>query len=381
MTALFALRTTFFPLAIAAALFAGFCGHALALTNSEGDTLETTKATATEKLAVVRRAIDGAIVPGYRAFDAATGAETFAIGKLCETPSSDALDRARSGFSDLVETWSAVEFVKFGPVMEDNRADRILYFPDRRGLGLRQVQGLIAEPDDSIASGDRLAQKSVAVQGLGALEFVLYGDGADALGEADGSRRCGFARAIAENLSTMADRIVRGWTETDGIVGRLTAPKPSDPAYRSADDSLKAVAEIFIHGFEAMRDLRLTPAMGEDETSARPNLFLFRGSDLTLASLRANYAGLSKLFATSQIATLVPESQAYLENSIAFEFENADRTLARMTPPLSDLATSSENRQALTYLLIVTNSLQKQFAGQLSPALGLSAGFSSLDGD
>ena len=332
---------------------------------------------------MVRQAIDGAIVPGYRAFDSGRRGRDEASPSMqaLRHPSSDALDRARTGFSDLVETWSAVEFVKFGPVMEDNRADRILYFPDRRGLGLRQVQGLIAEPDDSIASGAALAHKSVAVQGLGALEFVLYGEGAEALGGADGSGRCSFAQAIAENLSTMADRIATGWTAKDGIVERLTNPKAGDPAYRSADDSLKEITETFIHGFEAIRDLRLTPAMGEDEKSARPNLFLFHRSDLTLASMRANYAGLSKLFETSKLTTLLPEGQAYLKNAIRFEFENADLTLAKMTPPLSDVATSSEDRQALSYLLIVTNSLQKQFAGQLSPALGLSAGFSSLDGD
>ena len=376
MTAYSLVRTIF-----AAALFAGFGGSALAQTNSEGDTLDTTKATAGEKLAVVSAAIDAAIVPGYRAFAKAARAETSAIAALCKTPSPDALGSVRNGFSDLVEAWSAVEFVKFGPVMEDNRADRILFFPDRRSLGLRQVQSLIAKPDDSIASGEALAHKSVAVQGLGALELVLYGDGAEALGGTNGIDRCGFARAITENLSTMADRIVTGWTAQDGIVEHLTVPKAGDPAYRSADDSLKEIVEIFIHGFEAMRDLRLTPAMGEDEKNARPKLFLFHRSNRTLASLRANYAGLSKLFETSKVTALLPESQAYLKNAIRFEFENADRTLAAMEPPLSDLATSSEDRQALTYLLIVTNSLQKQFAGQLSPALGLSAGFSSLDGD
>ena len=376
MTALAAVRAL-----IVTALLAGLGQGALAQTDSEGDTLATTKATAAEKLAVVRQAIDEAIVPGYRAFAKAAGAETGIVDKLCEGPSRSSLTDARSGFADLVKAWSAVEFVKFGPVMEDNRADRILFFPDRRGLGLRQVQGLIAEPDDSIASGAALAHKSVAVQGLGTLEFVLFGDGAEALGAKGGVDRCRFARSIAENLSTMANRILTGWTDKDGIVQRLADPKAGDPAYRSADDSLKEITEIFIHGFEAIRDLRLTPAMGEDETSARPNLFLFHRSDLTLASLRANYAGLSKLFETSKVATLQPESQAYLRNAVRFEFENADLTLAKMTPPLSDLAASSQDRQALTYLLIVTNSLQKQFAGQLSPALGLSAGFSSLDGD
>ena len=58
-------------------------------------------------------------------------------------------------------------------MLQDNRFERILYYPDRKGLGLRQVQALLAEQDASVLAVGALEGKSVAVQGLGALEFVL----------------------------------------------------------------------------------------------------------------------------------------------------------------------------------------------------------------
>lgn len=343
---------------------------------------EVTTATREQKLDVVWNAIDGAIRPGYAAFvDAAREADT-AMGDLCQLPAGENLTDAREAFAHLVDAWSRIEFVQFGPVMEDNRGARILFFPDRRSIGLKQVQAILADGDESAASPEELAGKSVAVQGLGALEFVLHGTGADTLETPQGDFRCRYGRAIAGNLVHLGQAIQDGWAkETGGIVERLTNPRDDDPAYRTADDSLKEIVGVFINGFEAIRDLRLKPAMGESEKAARPKLFLFHRSELALASLRANFAGMQTLFTASDVASLLPEAQAYLKDSILFEFENADMALGKLQPPLTEVVGDGPKRQNLTYLLIVTDSLQSQFAGQLSPLLGLSAGFSALDGD
>lgn len=348
----------------------------------EGTAPETTTATREQKLDVVWNAIDGYIRPGYAAFADAADEANSAMGDLCQLPAGENLEGARQAFAELVRAWSRIEFVQFGPVMEDNRGSRILFFPDRRGIGLRQVQAILSDKDESATTKAGLAEKSVAVQGLGALEYVLHGTGADALATKDGDFRCRFGEAITANLVKLGDAIEADWAKDDGgIAERMTDPAASDPAYRTADDSLKEIVGVFINGFEAIRDLRLNPAMGETEKSARPKSFLFYRSELALASLRANFAGMKDLFTASNVGSLLPEQHAYLKDSILFEFENAETVLAKLSPPLADAVADSAARQNLTYLLIVTDSLQSQFAGQLSPLLGLSAGFSALDGD
>ncbi len=343
---------------------------------------EITKATREQKLDVIWNAIDGAIRPGYAAFADAADEANEAMSDLCKLPAGGNLEGAREAFAELVRTWSRIEFVQFGPVMEDNRGARILFFPDRRGIGLKQVQAILSDKDESAASQTELADKSVAVQGLGALEYVLYGTGAETLATAEGDFRCRFGEAITANVAKIAEAVSAEWDADDGgIVTRMTDPKASDPAYRTADDSLKEIVGVFINGFEAIRDLRLKPAMGESEKAAKPKLFLFHRSELALASLRANFAGMKDLFTASNVGSLLPEAHAYLKDSILFEFENADMALGKLSPPLSEVVGDTSKRQNLTYLLIVTDSLQSQFAGQLSPLLGLSAGFSALDGD
>ena len=101
---------------------------------------------------------------------------------LCAAPSQQALDAARQSFGETVDAWSAIEIIRFGPVTEENRLERMLFWPDRKGTGLKQVQAALAAKDATATDAGSLASKSVAMQGLGALEFVLFGTGAGGTG-------------------------------------------------------------------------------------------------------------------------------------------------------------------------------------------------------
>ena len=157
--------------------------------------------------AVMARAVDGFIRPGYRHFteEAATMEESMAM--LCEAPSTESLLNAQSTFGDLVEAWSRIEIVRVGPVLDDNRFERILFYPDRKGTGLRQVQAALASGDATAADARQLASKSVAMQGLGALEFVLFGTGSETLTGTEGNYRCQYGTAIAANLQRLDQRV------------------------------------------------------------------------------------------------------------------------------------------------------------------------------
>ena len=97
--------------------------------------------------------------------------------------------------------------------------------------------------------------------------------------------------------------------------------------------------------------------------------------------VKANVEGMEKLVAVSGMARAVDEDQAGLDNSIAFEFVNAHRAIDLVTLPVEQAILDTKQVAALNYLVIVTQSLQSQIGEQLSTALGLSVGFSSLDGD
>jgi uncharacterized protein len=48
-------------------------------------------------------------------------------------------------------------------VVEENRLERILFFPDRKGTGLKQVQATLAASDETATDVAALSGKSVAM--------------------------------------------------------------------------------------------------------------------------------------------------------------------------------------------------------------------------
>ena len=198
--------------------------------------------------AIIGQAIDGFIRPGYRDFHRATTDLTTTTQALCTAPSQEALDSARKAFGDAVDAWSTIEIIRFGPVTEQNRLERVLFWPDRKGTGLKQVQAALAAKDPSATDAAQLAGKSVAMQGLGALEFVLFGAGADALSGEGDAYRCAYGSAIAANLDGIittdrARRRLRGVSRPNriahrGNAGSRTTHAPRDGARRSAGDDI-----------------------------------------------------------------------------------------------------------------------------------------------
>ena len=130
---------------------------------------------------VLQNAVDQAIRPGFAALSEEATKLEVGLSRLCAKASDETLAAAREQFAQVATGYASVEFLRFGPLMEDKRAERMLFFPDRKGIARRQGQQGLAEEAETAAEEATLRQKSVALQGLGALEFVLHGTGAEEL--------------------------------------------------------------------------------------------------------------------------------------------------------------------------------------------------------
>ena len=122
---------------------------------------------------VMQSTLDGYVSPKYAQLAEAAVKLENSVEELCSAPGEDQLKAARANFRETVIAWSEIEWFRFGPIVRENRVERILFFPDRKGTGLRQVQSALAKEDQTVLELSSLQKKSVALQGLGALEFVL----------------------------------------------------------------------------------------------------------------------------------------------------------------------------------------------------------------
>lgn len=331
---------------------------------------------------IIAEVVGGFIVPGYAAFRRETTSLAASLTTLCASPSQGGVEAARQAFGATTSAWGRVETIRFGPVTEQNRLERVLFWPDRKGTGLRQVQAALADEDPTASDPARLAGKSVAMQGLGALEFVLYGTGNEVLAEQAGSYRCAYGRAISQNLDTIAAALETEWARPDGFAAQWMSPGPANPLYRDDAEALGELLDTFITGLEIVRDVRLGGFLGETEADDKPRQAVFWRSAGTVGSLEANMAGLKALFDVSGLGSTLPSDSGWIPGSIDFEFNNAmNAAKAAAGAPVADLLADPQRRGKLAYFGVVTSSLSELFGMRLSAAFGLTAGFSSLDGD
>lgn len=330
---------------------------------------------------VARRAVEDVFRPGFAAYAEATAQLDASFDTLCAAPGGDTLGVSRNAFAETVTAWSRIELYSIGPLREDNRSERILFWPDRKGIALRQVQQILAEGDESATDPQTLVGKSVAVQGLGALEYLLWGIGAESLAGADGGFRCRYAGAIGTLLAGTATQMAAEWADPEGISKRLISPDDSDPDYRNTREVAEELSGLLAHGVEQIRDQRLLPFLGRDGAAAKPKSALFWRSGLTAVSIAGNFEGMQTLFQGSGLDVAGGAENAWVANTGGFEFRNAERGLAVLTKPVEAALGDPKQRHAYDYLVLVTQSLGTILGENLPAALGLSVGFSSLDGD
>lgn len=331
--------------------------------------------------AVMARAVDNFIRPGYHHFteEAATMEESMVM--LCEAPSTESLLNAQSTFGDLVEAWSRIEIVRVGPVLDDNRFERILFFPDRKGTGLKQVQAALAKPDSSVTSVETLKGKSVAMQGLGALEFVLFGTGSETLTANEGNYRCQYGTAIAANLERLGSELSAAWEAPDGVAAAWKTPGPNNPLYRDEAEAAKELLGVLVHAAETIRDQRIEHFYKGDPKKALPRQAIYWRSGNTFRSITANIEGLRDLLATSGMGELLADGNRSVVASTDFVARSLSRVSGDIKPDVAKVFEDPAQIAKLDFLLLNSRDLILRLNNDLGGGIGLAAGFSFSDGD
>lgn len=337
----------------------------------------------TDHATIALDALTKVIRPGYDAFAAKAALLKEKTDDLCAQPSKAALAAAKSAFAETVENWSRVEIFRFGPVNHDHRYERLFFWPDPKGIGLRQVRRVLADKDESVLLPETLVQKSVALQGLPALEYLLYGDDAATLskGEREIGFRCGFAASIAANVADIADAVAEDWRDGAKDSKIFLSPGPNDPLYRAPRDVTLELFKAFTGGIELVRDQKLGKPLGASAEKARPRLAAFWRSDLTFPNMVGNLDGVRTLFAEGGLADIVASESPGVEDSVLFDLNHTIDVLGAMDQPIAEAVRDPAARGKLEALRVALKSARDTAASLISSGAGLSFGFNAMDGD
>lgn len=332
-------------------------------------------------------AVDRIIIPGYDTLTAKAAIEAERVSDLCFQADDERLALAREGFGALVLAWSTVEMFRFGPVRDENRYERLFFWPDPRGRGLQQIQRILGGEDASATAVETLRGKSVAVQGLFALEFVLFGTGSNTLADTaapNRSFRCRYGAAIAGAIARTTRELDEAWKAEDGYAALMRDAGPDNPVYRSHGEVVQELIKSCREQAQLDQQLKLAFTIGATPDKAKPKLAPFWRSNLTIPSIRANLAAVVSLCGPDGIGAILPESADWQAGSLAFEISSADHALAgisRGDTPWESVVADERGHDTLRYVQIPLGGAVELLEQGYPAAFGLITGFNSLDGD
>jgi predicted lipoprotein len=274
-----------------------------------------------------------------------------------------------------------VEIITFGPISEENRLERMLFWPDRKGIGLKQVQAVLSGHDRADTDAAQLAGKSVGMQGLGALEYALFGTGAETLAGKDDPYRCAFGATVAGNIEKMAADVSAAWDRKEGFAALWEHPGPDNPLYRDGSEAVTELVGVFINGLEQVRDVRLKGFFGATSGGDKPKQAIWWRSAKTGDSLAGNLEGMDDLFQASHLGAALPDDTRWIGESVHIQLTNGIADAKAFSGPVDEALADPVRRGRLEHFSLVTSSLSSLIGTRMTAAFGLTAGFSSLDGD
>lgn len=331
---------------------------------------------------VVRQSVEDYIVPAYARLQDAAERLDKALASFCAAPGEPQGAAVREAFLAAVEAWAGVDFLRFGPMEREGRNDRFAFFPDRHGTGGRQLRRFLLTKDEKLLQPGALAGQTVAVQGLPALESLLFAGSNALLGpEPPEDYRCALALAIGENMRTIAGEAVAGWSGEESWATLLENPGVENPVYLTHAEAMTEMLKALLTGLEQMRDQRLLAALGDTPAAAKANRAPYNAAGGALTYLAASEDALHRFVEASGILQLVPEDQSAYARSAEFEFSNLHRALTEAGDDLEAALADPQRRSKLSYAAIVLASLRNIFERQIAVWIGLTPGFNSLDGD
>jgi predicted lipoprotein len=341
-------------------------------------------ARAQDRAAVVTALTRDVAVPAVEGFAQATDAFVATAANACADPAAVDTARLQAGFGEVADAWARLEPLAFGPLIADNRIFKVNFWPDGHGVAARQLRQYLATADVAAAAAERLAGASVAVQGLPALEALLF-DAADGLDEGSEAAdfRCAFVEGLAGNLDSMAEAIAAEWTaEPDGYAMALTGAA-ADPALRvRTDDALLLYFRAASGALGRILQLKLEKPLGADIDSADGRLVEQAGSGRSAAAILGNLVTVEALLVGADGPGLVDAAGLFgSADGLRERLVTARAALEGLAVPLSEAVADPDGRSRVQVARFALEDVQRVVDGRVGAAFGLGVSFNAADGD
>jgi uncharacterized protein len=324
--------------------------------------------------ALVQAALVQSVVPGFEALARNAARLPDSVERVCANGDAASREILGSAFRDTVLSWAGVEYLRFGPLADGGKRERMSFWPDPRGIMNRQLRQLIASNDVNVLEAGALAKQSAAVQGLPALE-VLIADKATPLGPGEASAfRCKLASAISANVSALAQELLDAWIKSGGWKDKMLRPGSDNDTYKEPQEAASELVKALLVGFQVVADGEVKPRLDDKALFTGP----FAKTNLAKSYFEAGVKSLDQFYEAMALESYLPEDKDWVKNWAG----GAWRTLRSSDGAGGRAEDAGTGDTAPVHKVFdMMSGLRKLVTSEMSVAAGLTVGFNELDGD
>ncbi|WP_440885993.1 imelysin family protein [Vibrio campbellii] len=259
--------------------------------------------------------------------------------------------------------WMALQGQERGPATALEQSWNVQFWPDKKNTTGRKMSTLTKSAQTW--SAEDISTQSVTVQGLGALEWLLY-DQASTL--SSNSNTCATGVAIAENLDNKAQIIADSWAEN---------PWKSLEMTEWESEFISLLSNQLEYSMKKLS--RPLAKIGKP----RPYFSESWRSETSLSNLKANLTAMEALYSADGNgldALLREQGHADLADRVVHQFEMALDTW----PEDKSLFAALQTKEGYRMVLAQYNKLEQLkylIHEEVAIELGVVIGFNATDGD
>lgn len=326
------------------------------------------------------------ILPRYDIFSQKTSELDRSARKFCTAPSKLGLQEIQKAFHSVADAWARVQHIQFGPIEEKRRLERIYFWPDKHNTGSRHFLRLIKSEDESIFIEEKFPLISVALQGLPALERLLFSQSENLFISGKISRfHCRFIQAISLNLKTIGTSILSEWIdEKNNYLNIYTSS--TVPVYAGEDEIFEDHLSNLYSSLRTIYELKLNRALGDTAENSRPRMTEAWRSERSMRNIILNLESAEKLFSGEGefgiddiIEILKPGTSTAKDFKIYMDYTL--QTAKSIDIPLHKAVLDKSQHEKVDRLKAQILALMWLVRTRILTALDMRTGFNAFDGD
>ncbi|MGR5146384.1 imelysin family protein [Photobacterium alginatilyticum] len=281
---------------------------------------------------------------------------------LCQSYDENQLEAARQSWQQVMHKWMALQGREKGSEEALALSWQIQFWPDKKNTTGRKLNQLLKQ--DTAWTAADIAEQSVAVQGLGAVEWFLY----EKPTLLQSGKGCLLAGAIGDRLQQSGEQLTKAWQSNpwQQLTPQMALGEYLGALNNQLDYSMK----------------KLTRPLGKPGSPKTYQTESWR-SQTSLGNLKVNVEAMQQLYlADGKGLDALLRQRGYVVT--ADQISNRFSSLLESWPETDAMVPMLKTKEGYRELLNIYNGLEYiQIALQddVATELGIVVGFNATDGD